>query len=51
MSFDGQKSQTVECIKALYMYKYILIIFWGKGAWNFTKKIFRIFVDSFLVFL
>ena len=51
ISFGGHQSQTIERIKALYdMYKCMSIIFWEKGAWNFKKKIFRIFVDSFQVF-
>ena len=42
MSFGGHQSQAIERIKALYdMYKCILIIFWEKGAWNFTKKYFE----------
>ena len=41
ISFGGHQSQTIEHIKALYdMYKCVLIIFWKKGAWNFTKKYF-----------
>ena len=47
ISFGGHQSQTIEGIKALYdMYKWVLIIFWEKGAWNFTKSISN-FVDSF----
>ena len=43
ISFGGHQSQTIERIKALYdMYiKCMLIIFWEKGAWNFTKKYFE----------
>ena len=39
----------VKRIKALYIYKCMLIIFWEKTlTWNFTKKkLFWIFVDSF----
>ena len=40
--FDGHQSQTIERMKALYdMYKCMLIIFWEKGAWNFTRKYFE----------
>ena len=40
ISFGGHHSQTTECMKALNdMYNHILIIFWEKGAWNFTKNI------------
>ena len=46
-SFGGHQSQTIERIKSLYdMYKCMLIIFWEKGAWNFTKNVFRSFIDS-----
>ena len=48
ISFGGHQSQMIEHIKIYNdMYKCMLIIFWEKEAWNFTKKLFRIFVDSF----
>ena len=41
ISFGGHQCQTIQRMKALYdMYKCLLIIFWEKGAWNFTKKYF-----------
>ena len=40
ISFGGHQSQTIKHIKVLYdMCKCMLIIFWEKGAWNFTKNI------------
>ena len=51
MSFGGHQSQTTERIKALYdMRKYILIILSSEEGLETLQKIFRIFVDSFLVF-
>ena len=52
ISFGSHQSQTIECMKALYdMYKCMLIIFWEKGAWNFTKNIsnFCQFLLSFFI--
>ena len=47
ISFGGHQSQTTERIKALYdMSKCMLIIFWEKGAWNFTKKYWFLSVPS-----
>ena len=49
ISFDHQ-SQTIERIKDLYdMYKCMLFIFWGKGAWNFTKNISTFLLSFFIV--
>ena len=40
ISLGCHQSETMESIKALYdMYKCILIIFKGKGAWKCTKNI------------
>ena len=42
ISFGSHQSHYTECMKALYdMFKCMLVIFWEKGAWNFTKKYFE----------